>query len=41
MVYYNLNILARFDDDTNLTIGIVVLVVVVIILVIIGIWIFK
>ena len=41
MVYYNLNILARFDDDTNTTIGIIVLVVVVIILVIIGIWIFK
>ena len=41
MVYYNLNILDRFEDDTNSTIGIVVLVVVIIILVIIGIWIFR
>ena len=40
-VYYNLNILGKFQDDTNSTVGIVVLVIVVCVIIAIGVWVFK
>ena len=40
-VYYNLNILGKFEDDTNSTVGIVVLAIDVCVIIVIGVWVFK